>query len=624
MNKNINRFSLLLGLIGTSLTFSLLIILLWILQSDVIFHGAAIALGIILPILGLGIIIFISQKKNVHGFPMVLIWFVIFLIPLIISWGTIGFTTDFGGFESAVRNVLIFAVVFAALEIITLLVYWTLQQSQPKNHRKITKTMFKIVALVVIIGNAFAYGFLYDALWRGNILGGTGHNDGPWATWQANPSNSITITWLTATKNSTTLSYGTNPNDLNLKYSNSQQVFLHKVVLTGLTPNTTYYYRIPEIFETPHASTVFHFKTAPIETDNFRFAIFGDKQPTGPDMLVTNGFVADGLINQNYDFICQLGDLASSGTNTNDWHLTLDSLARVGATTPLMMAIGNHDFAGIRGATNWRQLFSYPFAKTVGRNFYSFDYGTAHFVMMDSTELLYRITEGQLQWIEADIKDARDRGQQWVFCMLHRTLLSTATSGMNQELSHQLYPFFDRMAVDAVFYGHDHHYEHYNYTYGGNGLVYSADDTWDHHSVQYFITGGGGANLEVDYGVLSIKPYSYTEHWYNTITGSYMDKEYEHRAWNSSKYVQNPSFTINYTQYTPKGLYDGKYYYHAPALEAYTDDAIDYGYTYGEQAYHFMDIQIQGNTCTIRAVYPNGVMLSGPLDMYPQIYILKK
>jgi len=564
-----------------------------------------------------------QTRKKGTAFSRLILAITLVISSLIVGWATIGFTTDF----DLARTPEFQAIVFVGMLLLTSFsisfARGSLKLMRLESLTRVKTRAFSAFSVIFIILSGFTIGLLAQKVYIGTIRNGTGYNDGPWSTWHTDPCNSITITWLTASPNAMVLHYGTNPALLDQVYNDATLVNLHKAISLNLLPNTTYYYRIPETFSTPHASTTFTFHTAASNLDQFRFAVLGDKQPTDAHLLESNGFVADGIIAQNYDFVCQVGDLASSGTDVLDWHKTLDSLARIGATAPLLMAIGNHDWDGLEGAANWRQLFSYPWAGTEAASFYSLDYGNAHFVMLDNFELFYRMSAGQLAWIVKDITSAKARGATWIFCLFHLSIFTTATSGMLEDLQRLLVPVFDQLPVDAVFFGHDHDYEHYNYTYGANNLVYSPDHTWNHHSVQYFVTGGG-ANLEVDYGVLTMKPTTYDVEWYNLTTSNYETIQYEQRPWNQSRYVTNLGFPRNYTQYSDTGEYDGKYFYHAPAIESYFDFAPTIGLTYGEQAYHFMDVQVNGNQCVIRALYPNGDVMKGPGDAFPQIYVLQK
>ncbi|MBN2153164.1 MAG: metallophosphoesterase family protein, partial [Candidatus Lokiarchaeota archaeon] len=403
-------------------------------------------------------------------------------------------------------------------------------------------TALAALGILVIIGGGYAIDLFHSNLVVSQIRGGNGHDEGPWVTWNADPRTSACITWLTASPNSTVVRYGTNPALLDQVYSDADQVYLHKAFLQGLSPDTTYFYSIPEAFETLHTSTQFNFTTAPATPRAFKFAAFGDMQPNSPtsDKMRTNALVIDGLLQRDIDFTLQIGDIADSGADLEDWHLVLTNLARLGAHVPLQTVIGNHDWDGMAGSLNYHDLFTYDYKGGHLSQYHSFDYLNAHFVAIDNFERMYSMSNKQLEWIEQDITAAKARGQDWVFCYFHLSLMTTATSGMYQDLQRVLVPLFDRLPVDAVFYGHDHDYEHYNYTYGWNGLVYEQGHTWSHHAVQYFCTGGGGADLEVGYGVLTQGLRTDTVRWWNETAGAYQDASYQRRPWNASLYAEHP------------------------------------------------------------------------------------
>lgn len=514
------------------------------------------------------------------------------------------------------------------------LIYFGLKNLNPRGiFQKRKFQVFAALSLLFTIITSSGVIYLYTKVLifpTPTIIAGTGYNDGPWLTWQEDPTTTITISWLTAEKNKTVVYYGTEENNLDRTFLRDEEVYLHHAQLTGLSPNTQYFYRIPEEFAQDHISTLFNFTTAPALTTprTFKFAVFGDVQPTDDAYVLQNKKVADGLINGSFDFILNTGDLATDGTNLNAWHLLMMNYARVGANTPIQGAIGNHDWNGAGGSSNYDALFPYPYANSKVGRFYSFDYLNAHFVMIDNFERFYVMSDEQIRWIQQDIINARNNDPNcWVFCLFHLSIMTTATTGHYFDLQKQLVPIFDKLGVDAVFYGHDHHYEHYNYTYGvtGPGLLWNKDHTWNHNEVQYYCTGGGGADLEVDYGVLnpSRMVSTRTVRQYNPTTSKYEDNTYQRRAWNSLNYIEHLDFGINYTA---GNEHDGKYYYHDPAIESYDDYSTTVGFDYGEQCFEFIQVEINasGDECTISVRYPNGILLTGPSGSKPQIWTLRK
>ncbi|MHA1265032.1 MAG: metallophosphoesterase [Candidatus Helarchaeota archaeon] len=507
------------------------------------------------------------------------------------------------------------------------LLYFSIESIKMSKLKKIKFSLFAIFTTFILIIFTLGFSFLYTNIITfppANILSGNGHNDGPWLTWYNNkPNESICISWLTAQSNSSIVYYGTNPSALN-HTAIGTGTYLHKVYLDGLTPNTTYFYYIPENFEQNHASNIFNFTTAASNPGPFKFAIVGDMQPTNQLMMNKCAMVADGLIREQFDFICQMGDMADDGSNPEDWHRLFNSLARIGANTPIQAVIGNHDWDSFIGSSNWGELFSYPYSNPSMGRYYSFDYYNAHFVMIDNFEHIYLMSQTQLNWIREDIQQARANGQDWIFCFFHLSMITSATSSMFWNLQRNLIPLFDELAVDAVFFAHDHYYEHFNYTYGWNGLLYDKTHDWSHNAIQYFCTGGGGANLEVSYGVLDPNRMATTTtvRWWDENLNQYRDVTYERRPWNASRYLTHAGFPENYTHWAPEDL--GKYYYHLPTEEAYHDAWQQFGLQYGEQCYHYIQVEVNGKNCTISVRYPNGALLQGPGDAYPQQWTFQK
>lgn len=494
---------------------------------------------------------------------------------------------------------------------------------------RIQKTKFSLFAslstfllLISSIGLIYLYNN-YIIYPPAAIIGGNGHTEGPWLTWHNDrPNDSICITWLTSQPNSSVVYYGNAPDNLSLK-ATGPGTYLHQVFLEDLRPSTMYYYWIPENFNQIHKYDVFNFTTASNIAHGFKFAIFGDMQPSNEIMASKNALVVDGLIDGNFEFVIQLGDQADSGQDLEDWHRVLKNIARIGAITPIQAIIGNHDWEAGGGSANWGALYSYPYEDPNSGRHFSFDYYNAHFVMIDNFEHYYAMSQAQLDWISNDIIDAKARGQTWVFCFFHLSMITTSTSEVYDDLQRTLMPIFDARDVDAVFYAHDHDYQHYEYTYGDNGLWFDQSHDWDHKEIQYFCTGGGGANLEVAYGVYQDKMMQTdVARLWNESASEYQDINFQQTPWNKSRYVTHAGFEQNYTHYADADL--GKYYYYVPEIESYNEYCETLGLQYAEQAYHYIEIQISGPNCKISARYPNGELLRGPGDAYPQEWILTK
>jgi 3',5'-cyclic AMP phosphodiesterase CpdA len=96
-------------------------------------------------------------------------------------------------------------------------------------------------------------------------------------------------------------------------------------------------------------------------------------------------------------------------------------------------------------------------AENLEDTFYSFDYGTAHFCVLNTNDM-YPMTEAQRNWI---INDLTASDAQWKILLTHRAPYS-AGKNINKPdtvlLREMLIEIVDQTDVDLVLSGHDHMY----------------------------------------------------------------------------------------------------------------------------------------------------------------------
>ncbi len=421
-----------------------------------------------------------------------------------------------------------------------------------------------------------------------------------------------------------------------------------RVLLDGLEPASTYSYRA-RITDGSDETEWRTFTTAPAAgtsaADSLQFVVAGDLQPFNEETVRTVRLGLSKVASLDPAFIVQIGDVTEVGISRRSWRLAASLLSVAGDEIPFVAAAGNHDyFYGLPSARYFKSFFPAPYA---GENdlrrdtWFSLTIGPVHFSVLDTEADGDRFQE-QIDWLKADLTAARDNGAEWLFISMHRQVLATATGSENPRWARKLLPLIAEHGVHAVFWGHDHLYEHYEYQYGANGYVFDPADPVADDSTHLYTVGTIGARVDCLYsGFLTHKPF--TEQWemYDLATGLSTTLEFFQRPW-SADHVKHDQPGIRYQD--PAAYPEAASYYSYPfdsaadaragrysadPLKRYSDDAEFFGYTYGETSIHYLWVEIAGDQCTITARYvdgPTGVqgtIITTP-DGVPEQWVLRK
>ena len=248
----------------------------------------------------------------------------------------------------------------------------------------------------------------------------------------------------------------------------------HAVAITGLEPSSTYHYWVDGAGRPPVPGS---FRTAPAgEGSSFSFAVVGDSGSGGKGQLA----VAALLGRLDPDLILHTGDVVYPAGEER--HYDRRFFAPYGdliREVPVFPVLGNHDVRKGNGAA-FLETFHPPIGSPGStKRFYSFDWGDAHFVALDSE--LYYYDKGssaaqQKAFLERDLASTR---KHWKIAFLHRSPYGSSRHGGDETVRHDLAPIFARHKVDLVFAGHDHVYER----------------TVPIKGVTYVVSGGGGRRL---------------------------------------------------------------------------------------------------------------------------------
>jgi hypothetical protein len=272
--------------------------------------------------------------------------------------------------------------------------------------------------------------------------------------------------------------------------------------ITGLAPATRTYYRVTA----GSAITTGSFLTAPAAAATaLTFYAYGDNRDGVNDHEnVMSQLLAD--LDQDPDnrqtFCLHAGDMVRYGEDEAFWtHFFPDvtdtseaefpSVVRVLASLPNLMALGNHDTyrsdhaLPSRPGDLVRKYWPFAFYAQTDRSYYSFDYGPAHFTVLDQycDNSSYTLeSSAQYSWM---VKDLTDTAKPWKIVMFHEPAWTasqaTGFSGDNLDVQRVLCPVFKDKGVKLVIQGHAHYYARCN---PPDGLTYVT-------------LGGGGAMLSV-------------------------------------------------------------------------------------------------------------------------------
>jgi len=215
----------------------------------------------------------------------------------------------------------------------------------------------------------------------------------------------------------------------------------------------------------------------------------------------------ENILRRGPNLIIALGDYSysNSGKCWIDKIKPIESLVKI--------VFGNHENKG-----NYHlNVFESPTYSTpdaymnqfgLKSQYYSFDYGGVHFLMM-STEVLYEKDSPQYEFVSNDLKHASENSKtKWIIVANHRTIYPpyygaiALDAEIGKKFRDAYHPLFDLYRVDLVLQGHVHYYQR-TYPLKYNAINPDVPTITDFHKNHYikpvgpvFLTiGTGGVEL---------------------------------------------------------------------------------------------------------------------------------
>lgn len=249
----------------------------------------------------------------------------------------------------------------------------------------------------------------------------------------------------------------------------TRTAYLFTCHLKGLEPGQRYYYRVGTGEERSAARS---FRTVPEKADAFTLVAYSDSHGGKPDV---HARICNLIAQEKPNFILHSGDFVDGGKNYWEWgEAFFTPAARLIDHIPLWPSVGNHDLIGTSEV--YRQVFSLP-AK---ERYYSFDYGNAHFVSLDS---FASRDEEMLRWCEQDLANSK---AMWKVVFLHLPAFGSGRYPCKWGWRDYI-RMFEKHRVSLYLCGHLHIYQRLHPLYMPGSRPESA--------ITYVINSGTGGKL---------------------------------------------------------------------------------------------------------------------------------
>lgn len=268
--------------------------------------------------------------------------------------------------------------------------------------------------------------------------------------------------------------------------------YIHTAAVSDLKPGTAYEYRVGA---GDKRSSWQSFHTA--QGHDFKALIFPDSQSSDYSIWAATAQPA-WQRNQDAQFFINMGDLVDNGQDHYQWNAWFDVVGDMIARIPVVPLLGNHETYDkdwkVRMPEAYLHLFALPRIdrEKYQNQFYSFDYGDVHFVVLNtqSQELADfepSLDEDEVAWFKEDMAKTT---KKWKIVLMHKDPLQYGFANRPQPREEGFspegrlwMPLFDQYGVDAVLSAHLH-------TYRDRGHIRNFQR--DESGPLYLITGVAG------------------------------------------------------------------------------------------------------------------------------------
>ncbi len=300
---------------------------------------------------------------------------------------------------------------------------------------------------------------------------------------QMGGETSVSVRWRTDYPTNSRVQFGTVLGTYPNTVDDATLTTEHEVKLTGLTPDTKYFYSFGTATQTFQATALNYVRTLPPAntTRKLRFLAFGDCGNASTNQTNVKNAALKYIGTNELDALLTIGDNAYNSGLDTEFQTGFFNMYKndILKNTKLYTVTGNHDYANSGSNTGRRDLayydnFTMPTNAELGgvasgtEAYYSYNIGDVHFVALDSygqengnSTKMYDTTGAQCVWLKNDL--AANTKKFTVVYFHHppytKTSHNSDTEGDLVAVRERFIRILERFGVDVILNGHAHGYE---------------------------------------------------------------------------------------------------------------------------------------------------------------------
>lgn len=317
---------------------------------------------------------------------------------------------------------------------------------------------------------------------------------------QLGTSTSIIVRWRTDQATDAVVTYGVTLGNLTASATSGSLTTDHAVAVTGLQPDTRYYYAVGTSSITLTGGDASHrFVSAPLPATAkpTRIWVIGDSGTANANAAAVRNAYKTYTGTRGTEVWLMLGDNAyPSGTDAEYQAAVFAMYPELLRQVVLWPTLGNHDGMTANSTTQtgpYYNIFTLPTAGEAGgvasgtEAYYSFDYANIHFICLDSYGTDRSPNSPMLMWL---LNDLQSTDKTWMIAFWHHPPYTKGSHDSDVEsqlidMRQNALPILEAYGVDLVLTGHSHSYER-SFLIDGH---YGASGTWN---AAMALNGGDG------------------------------------------------------------------------------------------------------------------------------------